>query len=221
MTDAKTNNKSVCSRLLRAATQEFARRGRQGASLRAICSKARCNVALVKYHFKSKSGLYREVIASLHESRMKEVEATRRSLPPPEPGDHGAALRAWVTGAVSAAFSEDREARLFERIRMHEMIQPTRHLDFFVEQHGMPMREALVSALCQRLSCSADDPRMLTAVPLVIGLVHMSYTQPVLDRLGYGAPRGSAAVTRFAAEVAAFVDRGVDGLSATQSGVAR
>jgi hypothetical protein len=100
---------------------------------------------------------------------------------------------------------------------MHEMIQPTRHLDFFVEQHGLPMRAMLVAALCQRLSCKADDPRLLTAVPLVIGLVHMSYTQPVLDRLGYRAPRGAAALSRFAAEVAAFVDRGVEGLSAATS----
>lgn len=51
-------------RLLKAAAAVFAKDGFEKASLRAICLKAKANVASVKYYFGSKEGLYREVFLS-------------------------------------------------------------------------------------------------------------------------------------------------------------
>ena len=57
-------------RLLKAAATVFAKDGFEKASLRAICLKAKANVASVKYYFGSKEGLYREVFLSSCASKM-------------------------------------------------------------------------------------------------------------------------------------------------------
>jgi AcrR family transcriptional regulator len=49
------------ARILRAATELFAERGFRRTGVRAICAKARTNVAAVNYHFRSKERLYLEV----------------------------------------------------------------------------------------------------------------------------------------------------------------
>lgn len=208
----KSSGDKTRARLLRAAGVEFARAGRDGATLRAICRKAGSNVALVKYHFGNKAGLYRAVIEELHESRLRKAHEAQQRLPAPSAGDRGAALRAWVIGAITAALSDDRESRVFALIRTQEMLRPTRHLDGIVAAHGAPMRSTLAEAICQRLGCDADDARIEPAVQIVIGLVHMSHTQPVLSRLGIPLPTDRAEIASFAAKVAAFVDAGVGAL---------
>jgi AcrR family transcriptional regulator len=49
-------------RILRAAVRLFAERGYDATGVRALAGKARVNQAAVNYHFKSKEGLYREVL---------------------------------------------------------------------------------------------------------------------------------------------------------------
>jgi len=54
------------SRLLVAATREFAAHGYRGASLRDIASRADANVAAIKYHYESKDELWRAVVSDLY-----------------------------------------------------------------------------------------------------------------------------------------------------------
>jgi len=48
--------------IMKAAVALFAERGYEGASVRAIVSKAGVNQAAINYHFKGKDGLYLEVL---------------------------------------------------------------------------------------------------------------------------------------------------------------
>ena len=59
-------------RLVHAAMQIFARDGFQKASLRQICTKARANLAAVKYYFGSKEGLYRESLFESHRQALSQ-----------------------------------------------------------------------------------------------------------------------------------------------------
>lgn len=58
-----TTTVSTRERLLNEAERLFADRGYEGTSLRALADAAEANVAAVNYHFRSKEGLLKEVVA--------------------------------------------------------------------------------------------------------------------------------------------------------------
>jgi AcrR family transcriptional regulator len=54
-------------RILKTAARLFAERGYEAISIRTLAAKARVNQAAINYHFKTKDGLYREVLrAAIH-----------------------------------------------------------------------------------------------------------------------------------------------------------
>src|SRR5262245_32445796 len=54
-------------RILKAAVRLFAERGYEATSVRTLATKAHVNQAAINYHFKTKDGLYREVLrAAIH-----------------------------------------------------------------------------------------------------------------------------------------------------------
>ncbi|OGV54638.1 MAG: hypothetical protein A2X45_02990 [Lentisphaerae bacterium GWF2_50_93] len=56
---------STKKKILTAAAEEFAMRGYNGTTIRDICKRAKVNVALVNYHFRSKELLYHEMFQFL------------------------------------------------------------------------------------------------------------------------------------------------------------
>ena len=65
-------------RILKTAARLFAERGYEATSIRTLAAKARVNQAAINYHFKTKDGLYREVLRT---ARMTN-EANSGWLPP-------------------------------------------------------------------------------------------------------------------------------------------
>jgi AcrR family transcriptional regulator len=69
-------------RILKAATRLFAERGYEATSIRTLAAKARVNQAAINYHFKSKDGLYREILrAAIHaltEQQLSHAQETQR-----------------------------------------------------------------------------------------------------------------------------------------------
>lgn len=61
-------------RLLAAATELFAARGFDGASVRAICEAAEANLNAVSYHFGGKRGLYTAVIRGVGDRRLASAQ---------------------------------------------------------------------------------------------------------------------------------------------------
>ena len=68
-------------RILKTAARLFAERGYEATSIRTLAAKARVNQAAINYHFKTKDGLYREVlreaIRALTEHQLSHAQETQ------------------------------------------------------------------------------------------------------------------------------------------------
>jgi len=63
-------------KIIAAALEEFATRGKQGARIDRIAKNAGVNKAMIYYHFDSKDSLYLEVVTSFFRSVSKRAENT-------------------------------------------------------------------------------------------------------------------------------------------------
>jgi len=71
-------------RILAAAAAEFAARGFAGAKVDRIAAKARLNKAMIYYHFRNKSALYREILAGVFGTIADAVSADVTAATPDE-----------------------------------------------------------------------------------------------------------------------------------------
>lgn len=78
----KTPEESSRVRVLESATVEFAAHGFAGARIDRIAQRARLNMGMLYYHFRSKRGLYRAVLESIYEEAAKILEITARTGDP-------------------------------------------------------------------------------------------------------------------------------------------
>lgn len=70
-------------RLFAAAATEFAARGFAGANVDRIALAARVNKAMLYYHFKSKAGLYHEVLRDMFQAVEARMDTARTTRPDP------------------------------------------------------------------------------------------------------------------------------------------
>ena len=107
-------------RLFAAAATEFAARGFAGANVDRIALAAQVNKAMLYYHFKSKAGLYIEVLRDMFQAvavRMDAAAATRA-----DPGDR--------IKALVEAIAREAEARPhFPAIWLREIAEGGAHVD--------------------------------------------------------------------------------------------
>lgn len=139
------------SALLDAALHEFAAHGFEGASTRAIASRAGTHQPQINYHFASKDALWRAAVDHLF-ARLDDLLAEHR------PGDAAvltgrALLAAEIRAFVHAA------ARLPElnRIMIHESTIDSERLAWIVERHSGP-RFRTVTAAWRRLRAAGEVP---------------------------------------------------------------
>lgn len=65
-------SKATREKIIKAASDAFARNGYEGASIRTIVAEADVNQAAISYHFGSKEGLYRAVLQAALLALMKD-----------------------------------------------------------------------------------------------------------------------------------------------------
>ena len=107
-------------RLFAAAATEFAARGFAGASVDRIAAAAGVNKAMLYYHFKSKAGLYGEVLRDMFEAVASRLPRGRTRGA--EPADR--------IGAVVVAIAREAEARPhFPAIWLREIAEGGPHVD--------------------------------------------------------------------------------------------
>jgi TetR/AcrR family transcriptional regulator, regulator of cefoperazone and chloramphenicol sensitivity len=128
-------------RLLEAASQMFAEKGYQGATINEICERAGTNVAAVNYHFGNKEALYREAWCQSFRDSIK--------AHPPDGGvDRRAPVKRRLRGAIGAAVRRmtDKENREF-MIVLKEVAHPTGLLQEVMRGEIAPLREEIESLI--------------------------------------------------------------------------
>src|SRR5262249_47327125 len=125
--------------ILKAATTLFAEKGFDGASVRAIVTRARVNQAAINYHFAGKEGLYRAVLESAVEALTRGGPETGQAqeLPREE------ALRRFVREQLAPLLGRDELSR-YVRIFAWESVRPSKVLRQFMVSNAAPvMRRAV------------------------------------------------------------------------------
>jgi len=151
-------------RLFAAAAREFAAHGFAGASVDRIAARARVNKAMIYYHFRSKAGLYRDILHDMFRSvgaRAGEVAAS--DLAPAE-----------KIGRFIDAIAAEAEARPhFPPIWFREIAEGGAHLDLAVLHDMAGVVRALGAIVEQGRRSAAFRP----VSPL---LVHAGIVAPLL-----------------------------------------
>jgi TetR/AcrR family transcriptional regulator, regulator of cefoperazone and chloramphenicol sensitivity len=165
-------------RLLDAAGEVFASRGFHHATVRAICAKARANIAAVNYHFGDKAGLYLALFEQGHAQAHQQV---RMELP--LTGSAEEQLITFIRSLMLRMLGPGRPA-WHATLMAREMVEPTAALDRVVGEMIRPMWEELCRIVARLLGKRATRTTIERCASSVIGqMLHYKHSRPVIERL--------------------------------------
>jgi AcrR family transcriptional regulator len=149
-------------RILKAAIELFAERGYDGASVRAIVTKARVNQAAINYHFKGKDGLYLEVLRAAFEAytQGEAVANQAEELPRDE------ALRRFVHQQLRPLLGRDEMSR-FMRIFTWESVRPSKVMRKFIATTAAPFLAHAVGLVRRFLPHASEQEALCGAIWLM------------------------------------------------------
>jgi AcrR family transcriptional regulator len=143
-------------RVLDAATELFAEHGFRRVTVRAICERARANVASVNYHFGDKQRLYREVVeAALDTVR----DFADHAMRPPDGATPERKLAHYIDAHLARAQSSrvpERSSLLRELFR-HELSEASEIGAYIVDQAIKPRLRYLAAVVGELLGASAES----------------------------------------------------------------
>jgi len=164
------------ARLLEAAGQEFAEKGYEGATVRAICDRARVNLAAVNYHFGDKEMLYEQAVLEAHRCGPELPPEAVPDLPPAE------ALRRHIHYFLTDVVAI-RETTWHHSLMLREMVAPTKASETLVREAIRPRFERL-SGILRRICPGADDQRIHALTFSVVGqCLHYKLTKTISERV--------------------------------------
>jgi TetR/AcrR family transcriptional regulator, regulator of cefoperazone and chloramphenicol sensitivity len=159
-------NPSAATRqsLVKAATVLFAQHGYDGASVRAIVTKARANQAAINYHFGGKEGLYLEVLKAAFETFTRgDREAGKRDELPREQ-----ALRSFVRQQLRPLLARDELSRYLQ-IFTWESIRPSKVLRQFMVTNAAPFMNSAIALVRRFLPPETTDQQAMCAAIWLLG----------------------------------------------------
>lgn len=131
----KLNSKD---RILEVAKEEFSKKGFHEANLRDICKKADANLGLIKYYFKTKKGLYLELIQTFMLSKEKAFTEINKNLIKENPEK---ALYTFIKN-ILYSFNPDGSDNWFQSLIQHELLNPSSNLEkFFLKKFHSDLEE--------------------------------------------------------------------------------
>ena len=167
------SDKAVRSRLLETASESFAEKGFDGASVRDITTKAGCNVASVNYYFGGKEKLYTEIwrhyLLLLRDNQIASIEkAMSKNQGNPLLED---LLRSFAETFIGSLVDETKSGKLL-KLMMREMLD--RHLppDMFADEVIKPTLGAMQKALLKTCPGLQQSQTALIVFSIVGQLIH-------------------------------------------------
>jgi AcrR family transcriptional regulator len=188
-------------RILKAALNLFADRGYEGASVRAIVSKAKVNQAAINYHFAGKEGLYRAVLQTAFEALTKDARLDAdalESLPREE------ALRRFVRRQLQPLAARDDLARYLQVFNW-EALRPTPVFKSFVAEEAAPFM-AQAGELIRRFLPKANARTVMVAAIWLLGQCSV-FVRNREQLAGLGVPTRGGADNDLIDELAGHVSR--------------
>jgi len=164
--------------LARGGGRGVAGKGYDASRIRAICERARANIAAVNYHFGDKKQLYVEVVLNAHQCGVDAVgEEISASLAPAEQ------LRCFIHHFLSRVLAINHPDDWRHRLMLREMLQPTSASDVLIREAIRPKFERLEQIMHQ--FCPQADDRKLNALAFsVIGqCLHYKMARTITQRL--------------------------------------
>lgn len=166
------------TRLLEAAGEEFAARGFQGATIRAIIRRAGANLAAVNYHFRDKEGLYVQAVLEAHKGCVSEgwPELPADASPEDE-------LRAHIRHFLISVLAMGKNDHWHHRLMMRELLEPSGASEALVRETIRPKFEQLAGVV-RRLRPDLTGRRLTATVFSVVGqCLHYKMARPIAERL--------------------------------------
>ncbi len=193
--------------IVKAATDLFAENGFDGASVRDIVSKARVNQAAVNYHFKSKDGLYAEVLMTAFKAftRHPGFDPDRlRALPRDE------AVREFVYQQLRPLLFRDEMSR-YIRIFAWENVRPTKTLRKMMSKTAVPYLNLAVELVRRFLPPGTSDQHALCSAIWLVGQCSVfTRNSEQFARAPFGLKIDEAFVERLADLITGLALRGLN-----------
>jgi AcrR family transcriptional regulator len=158
-------SKVTRNKIIKAAARIFAESGYEGASIRSIVARADVNQAAISYHFGSKEGLYRAVLAMA----LAALQTADGSHPMPgaEVG-RDAALRAFVRRQLQPMLGRD-ELSQYMRIFNWETVRPTPVFREFMAEEARPYLAGAAALVRRFLPPQASDQEAIVGALWLFG----------------------------------------------------
>jgi AcrR family transcriptional regulator len=167
------------SKLLEAAGEEFAEKGFDGATVRAICDRAGANLAAVNYHFRDKEHLYEQTVLHAHRCGPAIPDGSDAFDASVCPED---ALRDHIAGFLSHVVALQRPT-WHQTLMFREFVNPTRASEALVREAIRPRFDQL-TAIIRRLCPGADERRVNAVAFSVVGqCLHYKLSRSIAERL--------------------------------------
>lgn len=162
-------------RLLDAAETLFSQKGFSSTNVREITCLAECNVAAVNYHFRSKDGLYQEMVRrKLSLRRQDLLAAIERAMAVSQPS-----LRTLLSAYICeflGPFVNESSFPNFVQIIQREFAAPHLPHAMIAEEMIIPIHGKLVESLCRLTPTLSPNQAMMSVFSLMGQLMHLTAT---------------------------------------------
>jgi AcrR family transcriptional regulator len=164
------------AKLLEAAGEQFASKGFDGATVRAICDRAGTNLAAVNYHFGDKEHLYEQAVLHAHRCGPAMFDEPEAFGTPEE------ALRDHIGRFLSHVVALQRPT-WHQTLMLREMVNPTGASEALVREAVRPRFERL-TGIIRQLCPEADERRVQALAFSVVGqCLHYKLGRVISERL--------------------------------------
>ena len=177
------------ARLFAAAAAEFAARGYAGANMDRVARAARLNKAMIYYHFGSKAGLYREILADMFGEVGRRVRIVAGSAASPDDK---------IRGFVEAIAGAAAERPHFPPIWLREIAEGAQHVDTPTLTYAKDVLATLGAIIDEGRAAGRFTPAspLLVHAGIVAPLMFFFVTERIRRKFERAGVAGASQITR-------------------------